>query len=565
MTSISSTSSPTASTPTASTPSLDQTSSSVDRSGLTTSEAVDADPAYQARLSQADTIDTQITANQAKLQAYQNMQSLLQSLESSLGALDDGTASDDAFAARTAQLGSSSSTSADSYMSATIASGTATGTHQIEIDQVASAERIAGTTASSRTTALGLSGTLTLGTGSGTADIAITSGMALDDVVDAVNAQSTTTGVAASVIAVTSSQYMLVLTAQNTNQPITLSGDAAQSLGLADASGAVVDQLQAAQPAKLTVDGVSGIERDSNDISDILDGVTLHLNKAEVGTTLTLAVANDTSSVATAVNNFVDAYNSWRDFVIQNQATNSDGTADSNATLFGDATLRQVASQISTSLTQQVDGSSLGAVGIAFDSNNKLTIDSTALDNALASNFGAVQSLFEHQTTTSSSALTLSDHTGSSYSGSFTLDVATDANGNLTGASVGGDSSLFTVSGSTITGAAGSAYAGLTFHYSGTTSQSVQVTVSQGVADQVYQTCKSVADATTGSLSDIISNLESTDTTLQSQSDQIKSDADSYRNYLLDRYGTLEAQISSANQTATLLQTLMSYDTKNNA
>jgi flagellar hook-associated protein 2 len=558
MTSVSSTSSSTASTPT-----LNQTSSSLERSGLTTSEAVDSDAAYQRRLSQADTIDSQITANQAKLSAYQNMQSLLQSLESSLSALDDGSASDDAFAARTAQLTSSSSTSADSLMSATIASGTATGSHQIEIDQVASAERIAGTTTASRTTALGQSGTLTLGTGSGTADIAITSGMALNDVIDAVNAQSSTTGVTASVIAVTSSQYMLVLTAQNTNQAITLSGDAAQSLGLANASGGYADELQQAQPAKLTVDGVTGIERDSNDISDILDGVTLHLNKAESGTTLTLAVTNDASSVETAVKNFVDAYNNWRDFVIQNQATNSDGTADSNATLFGDATLRRVAAQISAALTQQVDGSSLGAVGIAFDSNNKLTIDSTALDGALANNFSAVQSLFEHQATTSSSDLVLTGHTGSSYSGSFSLDVTTDASGTVTGASVGGDSSLFTVSSNTITGAAGSAYAGLSFHYSGTTSQSIQVTVSQGVADQVYQTCRLVADATTGSLAGTLSDLESTDTTLQTQSDQIKSDADSYRNYLLDRYGTLEAQISSANQTATLLQTLMSYDTKN--
>src|SRR5262249_48399389 len=156
------------------------------------------------------TIDSQITANKAKVSAYQDMQSLLQSLEDSLAKLDDGTASDDAFAARSAELTSSSSTSADSLMSATIASGTAAGTHQIEIDQIAPAERIAGSTQSSRTTALGLSGTLTIGAGSGsTADIAITSGMALNDVVDAINAQSSTTGVTASVIAVTSSQYML--------------------------------------------------------------------------------------------------------------------------------------------------------------------------------------------------------------------------------------------------------------------------------------------------------------------------------------------------------------------
>src|SRR5262245_60022674 len=117
MTSVSSTSSSS---------STSQTSYSVARSGLTTDEAVEA--AYQQRLSRADTIDSQITANKAKVSAYQDMQSLLQSLEDSLAKLDDGTASDDAFAARSAELTSSSSTSADSLMSATIASGTAAGT-----------------------------------------------------------------------------------------------------------------------------------------------------------------------------------------------------------------------------------------------------------------------------------------------------------------------------------------------------------------------------------------------------------------------------------------------------
>src|SRR5262249_529406 len=141
MTSVSSTSSTTSSS---------RTSSSVERSGLTTDEAVEA--AYQQRLARADTIDAQITANQAKISAYEDMQGLLQSLQTSLDALDGG--SDDSFAARSAKLTSGSSTDADSLMSATIASGTATGTHQVEIAQLAAAERIAGTTAGSRTASL---------------------------------------------------------------------------------------------------------------------------------------------------------------------------------------------------------------------------------------------------------------------------------------------------------------------------------------------------------------------------------------------------------------------------
>jgi flagellar hook-associated protein 2 len=534
---------------------------------VTLSEADVVDSAYEAALAPAYALETQISANETQIAAYQDMQGLLQSLEDSLSSMSDATdTSTDVFAQRSAAL-STSSTDATVEMSATVAAGTATGTHQIVVEQVATAERIASGEFSSTTAALDYSGSFYLSEADGTsAAISITSGMSLSDIEAAINDQSSATGVDASILEVSSSEYMLVLTAQDTNQAIEISGisgstNVAESLGLVDSSGSYADELQAAQPAILKVDGVDDIERDTNDISDILPGVTFDLTQADPNTTVTMNITYDTGSIESAIEDFVTAYNNWRDFVIQNDAVTSDGTASSSATLFGDGTLRDVDEAIQDALSSMVDGEALATFGISFNSENELTIDAATLESALQDNVTALQTLFDFQATTSSSELSLTSHGNSSYSGSFALDIQTDGSGNITGVSVDGNSSLFTVTGDTITGNSGTAYAGLTFYYDGTSSAIVNVSISQGIGAQIYQITDSYSNTLTGTLQDMITSLESQDSDDQSEVNDIVANADDYKTYLLDLYGTLEAQIAESNTTTELLKTLIAYDT----
>jgi len=214
MTSVSSVSSSTASIVTT-------TSQTTDSTTLSESDVVDA--AYERALEPATLLDTEISDNETKIAGYQDMQTLLQSLESSLSSLHDSTdTTNDAFSQRSAAL-TASSTSSTAEMSATVAPSTATGTHEIVIEQVAAAERIAGSDVSSKTTSLGYAGTFTIGEADGSsASVTVTSDMSLSDVEDAINNQSSTTGVTASILQVSGSQYMLVLTAQDTNQAIEL-------------------------------------------------------------------------------------------------------------------------------------------------------------------------------------------------------------------------------------------------------------------------------------------------------------------------------------------------------
>lgn len=566
MTSVSSSTSSSSSASTSSSSTSTATSSiSSTATSTTLTEADVVEAAYERALEPATELETKLSANETRIAAYQDMQTLLQTLESSLSDLHDSTdTTNDVFSQRAATL-STNTTSSTAEMSATIEPGTATGTHQIVIDQVATAERIASGGVASETASLGYSGTFTIAEAGGTsASISVTAGMSLLDVEDAINNVSATTGVSASILEVSTSSYVLVLTAADTDKAIDLTstsgGDIPVSLGLLTSSGGYGDELQAAQPAILAVDGVTGITRTSNTISDVLDGVTMKLTHADAASTITMSIGYDTSATETAIANLVTAYNTWRAFVIANQSTNADGTAETTATLFGDSMLRDVNVEIEDALASEVKGNALAAFGISFTSQDELSVNATTLESALQNSYTALQSLFDFSTDISNSALILTSHNGATYSGTFTLNISTTTAGGVSSVDVGGATSLFTISGDLITGVAGTEFAGLSFYYSGGTSATVTIGVSQGIGDQIYQILDGYTNTLTGMLTNEISSLESQDTDLDSEINDITASADDYKNYLITQYGILDSQISENDYLVSLLQTLMKSD-----
>lgn len=559
MTSVSSSTSSTASTSTSS-------ASSVTTTGTTTSTSLDwsalITAAVDAKLTQATTISTTITNNEAKVTAYQALQTDLSTLSSGLSSLATSVVNSlatNVFATRSATISSTGDVSASSALSMSVGNGAATGDHTLTISQVATAQKVVGTAQSSETTALGYSGTFSLGLGSGsTASISVTSTMSLQDVVDTINAQTSTTNVQASIVQVSSGSYEMVLTGTEDAADISYSSasgnDILNELGVTDSSGAFSDVLQTSQAAKFTLDGIS-VTRDTNDITDVLTGVTFNLLQATTsGATLNISIGTDTSQITSALTTFVTNYNAYRDAVIAQQATGSDGTASSSAVLFGDGTMRDIMDTLQNAMNSTVGGLTMADLGLSFNENNELELDTSTLSNILSTNLSGVTTLLSAQTKTSSSQLTVVN-TGTSPQ-SFTLDVAVDSSGNLSSASVGGDSSLFTISGTTIIGNAGTAYAGMAFTYSGSTSQSITVTSTSGLATQVYQIAKNYSSSS-GALQTLITNLTDRDSDLQQKVDDIDSAASAYQTQLQAQYAKYQAAIESANNTLTYLKALL--------
>ncbi|WP_245285366.1 flagellar filament capping protein FliD [Bradyrhizobium sp. WSM3983] len=531
------------------------TSTSIDWSALITS-------AVNAKLTRATTISTTITNNEAKVSAYQTLQTDLKTLSSGLASLATSVVNSlatNVFATRAATISSTGDVSASSALSMSVSNGAATGDHTLTISQIATAQKVAGTAQSSQTSALGYSGTFSLGLGSGsTADITVTSSMSLQDVVDTINAQSSTTNVEASIVQVSSGSYEMVLTGTEDAADIAYSSssgdDILNKLGVTDSSGGFSDVLQTSQAAKFALDGIS-MTRDTNDITDVLTGVTFNLLQATPsGTSLSISIEPDTSQIETAVESLVTNYNTFRDAVIAQQATASDGTADSSAVLFGDGTMRDIMDQLQNALNSTVGGLTMADLGLSFNEKNELELDTSTLSNVLSTNLSGVTTLLSAQTKTSSSQLSVVN-TGTSPQ-SFILDLTVDSSGNLSSASVGGDSSLFTVSGTTIIGAAGTAYAGMAFTYTGSTTQSITVTSTSGIATQLYQLSKT-SSSTSGSLQTLITSLTDRDTELQQKVDDIDSAASAYQTQLQTQYANYQAAITSANNTLTYLKALL--------
>jgi flagellar hook-associated protein 2 len=127
--------------------------------------------------------------------------------------------------------------------------------------------------------------------------------------------------------------------------------------------------------------------------------VTLNLTSAAVTTpasTQTLTIAADTTSQASAINNFVTLYNTL--VTTMGTLTQYNASSTSQGPLLGDSTLNTINNTLASIVASGVkDGStsqSLASIGISLQANGTLLVDSTTLTSALQNNSSTVASLF---------------------------------------------------------------------------------------------------------------------------------------------------------------------------
>ena len=525
-------------------------------SGLDTDALIEA--AVTQKTARADTLDAKVTTNTTTISSYQTLRGLLDDITSTMSSLKStaysslSTSTGNAFDDKTAYLTASDGSDATDIIAVSAESDAVAASYAVTVSQLAKAMKVASDSHDS-TTALGSSGDFTIGVAGGTAaTIAVTSDMTLSDLAEAINDQSDTTGVSATLLKVSSGEYKLVLSADDTNVDIEVSdtSGAAAAIGLVDDSGDFTNVLQAAQPAIATLDGVQ-ITSDSNQLTDTIPGLSISLLQVtSADQTVTLDIEADYSDIKTAITDFIDAYNALRDFVDTNSEVSADGTVGEDAVLFADSLLRGVNKQLSAIVGGEAgsatDGvTTLAALGITLNADNQLELsDETTLDNLLLSNLDSLRGFFESKFTTSDSALKLLKNT-TTGSLDFTLDV-TVTDGAISDVTVGGKSGLFTVSGSRIVGAAGTIYEGLSFALVADESISIDVTLTPGFADLIATQLDAYANASTGMIQIEIERLNETNSDLSDKSTQIREDAETYRTRLVSKYSAMEQELYAA-------------------
>lgn len=375
-------------------------------------------------LKQLQTAESQpLVALQAKAKSYTSKLSAYGSLQSALGVLQTSAKklSDPALFQTV-----TGTPSVSGILSASSTDPSSAGSYNITVSQLAQAQSAITVGQASTTTAIGNGkitidfGTITGGTldkatgkytGAGfTPDASRTakpitidaSNNTLGGIRDAINAADA--GVTASIVndgSGTPNRLVLVSTqtGEASSMRISVDGDAAlQNLLNNDPAGTQnLQQSVAAQNAMLTVNGIA-ITSASNTVKEAIQGTTLTLVQA--GTT-GLSMKANTASVKTAINDFVKAYNS-----LQSTATSLtayDADTKTGAALMGDSTLRNLQTRIRQALTTPQAGGPdemkvLTEIGVSFQKDGTLAVDSVKLDKALDTNLEGVSKLFASAT-----------------------------------------------------------------------------------------------------------------------------------------------------------------------
>ncbi|MFC5475977.1 flagellar filament capping protein FliD [Paraherbaspirillum soli] len=370
-------------------------------------------------LTNAEQIPVTMLTNQqssytAKLSAYGTLQSGLSALQTASAALG----------APSLFQGVTATSSSTGVLTATSDTTAKAGTYAVAVSQLGQAQSLVATGVASTTATIGggasttvslqfgaiSGGTLNAGTGTYTgatftadasrpaASITIdSSNNTLAGIRDAINGNSAM-GVTATIVNDGSATpNRLVLTSNATgaksSMQITVSGDAAVSNLLSNDPTATqnLQQTVVGQDAKLTVNGIA-VTSASNTVAGAVQGTTMNL--LTTGNS-TLTLANNTSNVQTAITAFVTAYNNLH--TTEGTLSAFNVAAKTQSALTGDYTLQSIQTRIRAQLnTPQASGSltMLSNIGVSFQLDGTLAINSTKLSAALNTNMSGVQNLF---------------------------------------------------------------------------------------------------------------------------------------------------------------------------
>lgn len=335
-----------------------------------------------------------ITTQQSDLSSQK---SILASLSSSLAAL--GTVAQGMNLA--SELQPRTAVSSDANVSVAASSGAATTVHDVFVQQLARGQITSSRTFTSPDAGALGTGSLSITTGTATQSISYGATDSLSDIADKIN--SAGAGATASVLFDGKTYRLMVAATATGTAAAPQFAETGDGLGLSDPTNVKIP----AQDAIATIDGVD-VTRGSNVISDAVSGLTLTLLAPHAATAATattaathasssVTVGLDTGSLTSKLNSLVSAYNAVNSALhVQLDYT---GTQKGTDTLFGDSTLRQLQGALGSIMSSgygpsTASANTLGAIGLTRATDGSLTLDTTKLTSALATNPNAISDLF---------------------------------------------------------------------------------------------------------------------------------------------------------------------------
>jgi len=388
-----------------------------------------------------------------------------------------------------------------------------------------------------------------------TVNINVTAGADLTTAAAEIDGQTFASGavVRAAVEQQADGTYRLRVWAEDGGNPVPIDLDTSGATG----AGEIGTNGQFIRPALI-------VERDSNTIDDVFDGMTIDLFQAEPGTIVELTVDRDLQGAKQAIVDFVDAYNQVKQFLnLQRQTDQATGEPIEEAVLFGKRIVGDMEAQLGLIMAQGAKGvaqstSVLSQVGIEVLSESEavdplnvgiLQFDDAKFDEQILNNFEAVRSMFSYDFTTTDARVTLLDFNGeTSFSASgVDMTIVGNGSGKIDVAASSVDGGTFEVDGRTITITSGAAK-GMKLFYQGDLDNTTPVTInlknSIGIAHQFYYGLDRILDDDFGLIPSEVSVLEGENELATSRMEDQLAALDRKRVELEERFTAMEAAMA---------------------
>lgn len=305
----------------------------------------------------------------------------------------------------------------DDFISLTSDKDAQPGSYNVKVDALAQAHKLSSP-AFAADEAIG-GGVITIGSGENSFSTVLSPTNTLEDLRDQINngpytGSDSNDSVVATIVTSDAGQH-LVLTSKETGEEnaITITvqdsdGNNTDVGGLSRLAYDVSDvdpanhitnvtEVNAAQNAQITIDGTLTVTSNTNEFTNVIDGVDITAKKihSDDDDQSNLTVKENNSNIKAGLNSFIESYNE-----LLTLSNNLGKSGESGAgVMAGDSMLRGVMSKLRQQLTSEVslsDGSSLSLsqLGVEADRYGKLTLDSERLDEQVENNVDLVQEFF---------------------------------------------------------------------------------------------------------------------------------------------------------------------------
>jgi flagellar hook-associated protein 2 len=275
-----------------------------------------------------------------------------------------------------------------------------TGSYDVVVDQLAQGTITASQSFASKTQVLNLASAFTIDFTIGTTSPATSSVSVTTDtpagIVSAVNAADI--GITARLVnrSATGNDWV-VLFEGTTGIENAFTATSTPDIGLGEAG----NSLQTAQNSSITVNGLSGIERASNKLSDVIPGLELNVTTVD-SNPVRLSIAEDTSILRAAIDDLVVTYNAFRQTATE--LTNKNAETGEAGALAKDKTfVSMLQNQIKGLLDLESSTASGGIstfrdLGMSVQLSGDLKIDEDVFASVISSNLTDVVTMLTANT-----------------------------------------------------------------------------------------------------------------------------------------------------------------------